>query len=211
MKYILLAVSCLLVQSSIGQVILNLNAPIANYRSTVEQYLRFSPFDNNPDSFFVKMFHDDDFVLDTLIPHTDTVNFYMRGYYKTFNPFSLKTDRVEVSLMEYDITYKKTKTGKKGLQYQILGITGESTNDFETVKNEAKRVYKEIDKVVKETEIKKIKARGKTYLRYLYDIGPRYPMYSGFGQWYKNEKNFCVYFSINLAEVERLKRLEAML
>ncbi len=208
MKYILLALHCLLVQLSIAQV-LNFNTPVNEYRSTVEKYSRFSPFSNNPDSFFVKIFNDDDFVLDTLFPHSDTVNFYMRGYYKNFNPFLIKTDRVEVYILESNVMLNKKKTDRKTLTYMILGIVGSSPENFKLVEEEAKRIYKETGKVVKSTSIQKTKAKGKLYLRHLYSVGSEYPFYSGYGQWYKTGTDYCVYFILNLARLELLKRQEA--
>ncbi|GEM_PF-3002380 len=209
MKHFFLVVFCLVANYLIAQ-IRSYNTPISQYGPSVEEYFRFSPISNSPDSLLAKMLRDEDFILDTLYPHSDSVNFYMRGYYKTFNPFSIKTERVEVYLLESEIMERNKKTGRKTLTYMILGIVGKEKEDLLEVTNEAKRVYNKFDKVVKSTEIQhKKNKKDKTYLRYLYDVGLRYPFYSGFGRWYKTETNFCTYFSINLVSLELLKKQEA--
>lgn len=208
MKYFFLAFICLATKCLIAQT--SYNTPISRYGPSIEEYFRFSPIRNSPDSLLAKMLRDEDFVLDTLYPHSDTVNFYMRGYYKTFNPFSLRAERVEVYLLVSDVMENNKETGRKVLTYMILGIVGKEKEDLATVTEEAKRMYKKLGKVVKSTSIQhKKNKKDKTYLRYLYDVGFRYPFYSGFSRWYKNETDFCVYFSINLFDLERLKRQEA--
>ncbi len=178
---------------------------VGEYQPMVEQFCRFSPFTNSSDSFFVKMFNDEDFVLDTLMPHTDTSHFYMRGYYQTFNPFLLNAERVEVYLFEGGVMKDKKMTDYRVLTYMIIGITGSEPQDFITTRNEAKRIHKKMRKVVNNTTTRKTKANGKTYLQYLYHVGWRVPFYSNYGVWYKTNTNNCVSFCINLVNVERIK------
>ena len=209
MKYILLTLGILWMHLVVAQKSF-LNWPPRNqYSSIVEQYCRFSPFTNNPDSFFVKLFHDEDFVLDTLIPHKDTVNFYMRGYYKTFNPFLLNAERVEVYLFESDVMRDNKKSGKKVLTYNIIGIIGTEPGDFLTARDEEKRIHKKMKKAIGDYTTRKTKAKGNTYVQHLYRIGTYVPFYTKYGVWYKTGVNNCVAFSINLASLEEIKITEA--
>lgn len=178
---------------------------VGEYQPIVEQFSRFSPFTNSTDSFFVKMFNDEDFVLDTLIPRTDTSHFYMRGYYETFNPFLIKTEKVEVYLFESGVMKDKKKTDHRILTYMIIGITGTGPEDFTRTKDEAKRIYKKMKKVVNDATVQRTKANGKIYRQYLYRVGWGVPFYSKYGVWYKTGTNNCVSFCINLVNVEAIK------
>ena len=57
------------------------------YKNAINNYFKSSPFDKSPDSLFKELLNDADLVIDTIITATDTSRFYLRGRYKTFNPF----------------------------------------------------------------------------------------------------------------------------
>lgn len=211
MKHFLLLVSCLVTNCLFAQNRFY-GTPISKYGPGVETFFRFSPITNHPDSLMAKMLQDEDFVLDTLLVRSDTVNFYMRGYYKTFNPFHIKAERVEVYVLESDLVLNNKKTGRKTLTYMILGVVGREEADLAIVTTEAKRIYDQFRKLVTTTSIQKKKNRkDKTYIRYLYNVGGTSPFYSGFGKWYKTVADYCVSFSVNLVDFEFLKRQDANL
>lgn len=179
-----------------------------DYKPAVSSFYKISPFDREPDSLFRELTGDPDLLVDTIIYPTDTTLFYLRGYYKTFNPFSSAIKKVELLYFQSNVIRDNIKGKDRILTYMITGITDSTENGRRAAVAEEKKIFDGLYDLFTAWAYKK-SGRKDSYrgANHYYKTGSVVPVFSGWGIWYKTKKDYCV--SVNttisfLAEADKI-------
>ena len=101
------------------------------FKEHLSTYFKTYPFEKTKDSLLKELLQDKDFIIDTLIYPDANTRFYVRGFYKNFNPFSQKMSAVVLIITETNLlaTYKsKSKSKETQLIFQMIGLTDSTEN-----------------------------------------------------------------------------------
>jgi len=188
-----------------------------NYKDALRGFFPFSPFEISSDSFFIRLVNDPDFVTDSLQPPTDTSLFYVRGYYKMFNPFSKEVKKVQAHFYQSPLisTKRRDKPIDTTLKYLLIGICDMGNPGKENAIKIAKAIHKKIVAIIpiyKTSRSRKKDKKYKTEKKYYYVA--HCPVASlGTDIWYADPKKPVVTFAvdfgfINLADMNLKKQIE---
>jgi hypothetical protein len=102
-----------------------------------ENYYRSLPFHNEFSRFVEHLLNDPTFIKDTIHKKTDSTLFYMRGSYRSHNPFFFKAIRTDVILAErQEPRYDSAGTYHTVFYYQIVGYAPPDEEGIRDVKLE---------------------------------------------------------------------------
>lgn len=113
------------------------------------KYFKVNPLDRKFSVFLKQVIDDTLFVIDKLEKRTDSISFYLRGHYKTFNPFIFKPGMVQFIITEVAVPYDSLETRFDTIMVcQITALTDRKNGkqQQEEVKNQFKFFQKKYGK-----------------------------------------------------------------
>jgi hypothetical protein len=129
-----------------------------------ENYYRSLPFHKEFSRFVTHLMNDPTFMKDTIHKKTDSTLFYMRGTYRSHNPFFFKAIRTDIILAEKEeMIYDSATMTRSVFYYQLVGYAPPGEEGIKDVQQEfekACRRYKRgftgsNEKEFKKGEVKK--------------------------------------------------------
>lgn len=112
-----------------------------------KSYFRSDPFASEFSSFLTHLLSDPTIKEKELSRRSDTSLFYMHGTYTTFNPFSFKPKKVEVSLKEVEMKYFDSLPAKDTVMiYQIVAFSKDNVQGLKDVQKEFEKIHDNFNK-----------------------------------------------------------------
>ena len=112
----------------------------------IEHYFRATPFEKDFADLINFYSTDPDFVIDSTSQRSDTSVFYLRGYHKTFNPFSFPVNRLVFTIRQNDDSLNMLP-GQKEV-YFLLSVSGfidSSEKSIQLLKGELKTIKEKLE------------------------------------------------------------------
>lgn len=111
------------------------------FHKVVKEYYRVNPFESNFSAFIRALSNDPALLNKSIVLKTDSTNYFLKGEYKIFNPFSINAEKIEVVFAEHqhelDSDIQKLYTS---YSYQITGY-------FEDTPNNRNHITKDYGKI----------------------------------------------------------------
>lgn len=105
-----------------------------------EEYYRSLPFHKEFNRFVQHLLNDPTLITDTIHKKTDSTLFYMRGSYRTHNPFFFKGIRTDVILAEKEeMEYDSAAPARSIFYYQLVGYAPPGETGRKEVEQEFER------------------------------------------------------------------------
>ena len=121
----------------------------SQFQKVVKEYYRVNPSEGKLSAFIKALSDDPELLNKSIVLKTDSTNYFLKGEYQIFNPFSINAEKIEVVFAEQrheldsdDIQTRYTTT----YSYQITGYFDDTpanrshiTKDYDKIKRRLKR------------------------------------------------------------------------
>ena len=118
--------------------------------NVIEKYYRVNPLKGSFPSFVNALSTDPDLLNKKLIQKSDSSNYFLRGDYKVFNPFSINAYKVEMVFTEQqvELTHKNTLHEQTVYTYQILAYFDDTESNRKLVVKDYNKIKKQFGKMM---------------------------------------------------------------
>lgn len=117
-----------------------------NLTPFIEKYFRATPFDKDFSDLVNFYSTDPDFVVDSTSQRSDTSIFYLRGYHKTFNPFSFPVNRLVFTIRQNDDSLNLLpRQNEIYFQLSVSGFIDSSEKSIQLLKGELKTIKEKLE------------------------------------------------------------------
>jgi hypothetical protein len=112
-----------------------------------ENYYRSLPFHKPFNKFIEHLLNDPTFIRDTVAKKTDTTLYYLRGSYRSHNPFFFKGIRTDIILAEKEeMEYDSATEVRSVFHYQIVGYAPPGEEGIKDVQQEFEKACRRYKK-----------------------------------------------------------------
>ncbi|OJU25570.1 MAG: hypothetical protein BGN92_11035 [Sphingobacteriales bacterium 41-5] len=120
----------------------------SRFGSVVEKYYRVNPFEGSFPAFVKSLSSDPELLDKTLIPKSDSSNYFLKGTYEVFNPFSINAEKVEMLFAEHqqEIQEQNVSTLYTVYTYQILAYFDDTDLNRKMVLKDYNAIKKNLKK-----------------------------------------------------------------
>lgn len=125
----------------------------------VKEYFRVNPFSGSFPAFVKALTTDPALVNPQIVLKTDSTNFFVRGTYKIFNPFSFNAEKVDMlfSENEYNVASSRMQQKYTSYSYQIIAFFDDTKSNRTLLMKDFKRLKRKLDKPPLRKEIVDLK------------------------------------------------------
>lgn len=131
----------------------------AQFPDVVKKYFRINPFEAQFSSFIKTLVSDSDLLNKTIILKTDSTTFFVNGYYKIFNPFSMNADRVDMVFAEdqTEVVLKDIVMPYTYYTYQTMAFLDDTPINRKLLLKDFNRLKKQINRFSSKSDIQNLK------------------------------------------------------
>ncbi|MGJ7030408.1 hypothetical protein [Niabella hirudinis] len=116
-----------------------------DFYTVVKDYFRVNPFAGQFSAFINAVKTDPGLIITRSADKTDTSLFTIEGEYRSFNPFSIRANKVEMALGEKQRVYgARRQVADTIILYQITGFFDSTAQTVKALKKEYKRINNKI-------------------------------------------------------------------
>ena len=121
----------------------------------VKEYYRVNPFEGNFSTFVKTLANDPELLDKQLVQKTDTGNYFLKGFYKVFNPFGFNAEKIEMIFaeQEQELVAKNQQTIYTTYSYQLLAYFDDTEINRRLILNDYNKIKKRLRREMKNETI----------------------------------------------------------